>query len=203
MHILSNALLLKIMNQKETKQLLLEKLYEPYQKCIACPLGTLGRQTVVFGEGNPNAQLMFIGEAPGKDEDLQGKPFVGRSGKLLTQILNSLGIDRKDVFITNSVKCRPPQNRKPTPLEITTCKDLLLINQINIIQPKVICTLGSAATESLFKETLKISEQRGKQLIFNSTTVIPTYHPSYILRKPTMIDTLKNDILVAYSLCNE
>ncbi len=189
------------MNQKEIKALLLEKLYEPYKKCIACPLGKLGRQTVVFGEGNPDAQLMFIGEAPGKDEDLQGKPFVGRSGKLLTQILTSLGIDRKDVFITNSVKCRPPQNRKPTPLELTTCKDLLLINQINIIQPKVICTLGSAATESLFKEPLKISEKRGKQLLFNSTIVIPTYHPSYILRKPKMIDILKNDIQAAYSLC--
>jgi uracil-DNA glycosylase family 4 len=191
------------MNQKETKKLLLEKLYEPYQKCIACPLGKLGRQAVVFGEGNPDAQLMFIGEAPGKDEDLQGKPFVGRSGKLLTQILTSLGIDRKDVFITNSVKCRPPQNRKPTPLELITCKDLLLINQINIIQPKAICTLGSAATESLFKETLKISEKRGKQLVFNSIAVIPTYHPSYILRKPKMIDVLKSDIWAAYSLCNK
>jgi DNA polymerase len=191
------------MNQNETKQLLLQQLYEPYQKCIACPLGTLGRQTVVFGEGNPNAQLMFIGEAPGKDEDEQGKPFVGRSGKLLTKILHSLGIDRKEVFITNSVKCRPPQNRKPTPLEITTCKDLLLINQINIIQPKVICTLGSAAIESLFKKSIKMSENRGEQLLFNSIIVIPTYHPSYILRKPKIIETLTNDIQAAYSLCKK
>lgn len=191
------------MNQKETKELLLQQLYEPYQKCVACPLGTLGRQTVVFGEGNSDAQLMIIGEAPGKDEDEQGRPFVGRSGKLLTKALTSLGIDRKEIFITNSVKCRPPQNRKPTPLEITTCKDLLLINQIKIIQPTVICTLGSAALESLFKKPIKMSEYRGKQLLFNSIIVIPTYHPSYILRKSTMLDTLKNDIQAAYSLCKK
>jgi len=191
------------MNQKENKQALLEKLYEPYKKCIACPLGKLGRQTVVFGEGNPNAQLMLIGEAPGKDEDQQEKPFVGRSGKLLTQMLHSLDIDRKDIFITNAVKCRPPQNRKPTPLEIKTCKDLLLINQINIIQPKVICTLGSTAIESLFKKTIKMSECHGKQLLFNSIIVIPTYHPSYIFRQPKMFDLLKNDIHTAYSLCKK
>jgi uracil-DNA glycosylase len=191
------------MNQKETKKLLLQQLYEPYQKCIACPLGTLGRQTVVFGEGNPDAQLMIIGEAPGKDEDEQGRPFIGRSGKLLTKILTSLDIDRKEIFITNSVKCRPPQNRKPTPLEITTCKDLLLTNQIKIVQPTVICTLGSAALESLLKKTIKMSEFRGKQLLFNSIIVIPTYHPSYILRNPKMLDILKNDIQASYSLCKK
>lgn len=191
------------MNQKETKSLQLQKLYEPYKKCIACPLGALGRQTVVFGEGNSDAQLMIIGEAPGADEDKQGKPFVGRSGKFLTKILISLGIDRNEIFITNSVKCRPPQNRKPTPLESKTCKDVLLINQINIIKPKVICTLGSAAIESLLEKSIKISEKRGSHLYFNSIIVIPTYHPAYILRNQKMIDVFKNDIHAAYSLCKE
>jgi uracil-DNA glycosylase len=191
------------MNQKEIKKLLLEQLYEPYKKCLACPLGYLGRTTVVFGEGNPDAQLMFIGEAPGKEEDTQGRPFVGRSGKLLTQILTSLGIDRQEVFITSSVKCRPPQNRKPTTLETTTCKDILLINQINIIQPKVICTLGSVGLETLFGKSVKMSKMRGKQLIFNSIIVIPTYHPAYILRNPKMGSILKHDIATAYSLCNQ
>ena len=194
-----NLLKSDIMNQKETKQFLLEKLYEPYKKCLSCPLANLGRQAVIFGEGNPNAQLMFIGEAPGQEEDNQGKPFVGRSGKLLTEILTSLNINRKDVFITNSVKCRPPQNRKPTPLETKTCKDILLINQINIIKPKVICTLGSAALESLLEESIKISKKRGEPIFFNKTILIPTYHPAYALRSPKMIDVIKNDIQLAYS----
>ena len=191
------------MNQKEIKQLLLEKLYEPYKKCLACPLGKLGRQTVVFGEGNPDAQFMIIGEAPGQKEDEQGRPFIGRSGKLLTNILTSLGIDRKEIFITNIVKCRPPQNRKPTALESKTCKDILLINQINIIKPKVICTLGSAAIEALLEKTIKMGEVHGKQLIFGPRIIIPTYHPAYILRNQKMTGTLKQDILTAYSLCKK
>src|SRR5260221_12751272 len=189
------------MNPKEKKKLLLEKLYEPYKKCLACPLGKLGRQTVVFGEGNPDAQFMIIGEAPGQKEDEQGRPFVGRSGKFLTNILTSLGIDRKEIFITNIVKCRPPQNRKPTSLESKTCKDILLINQINIIKPKVICTLGSAAIEALLEKPVKMGEIHGKQLIFGTSIIIPTYHPAYILRNQKMTDILKQDIFIAYSLC--
>jgi uracil-DNA glycosylase len=191
------------MNQKETKYLLLQKLYEPYKKCIACPLGKLGRQTVVFGDGNPDAQLMIIGEAPGKDEDEQGIPFVGRSGKFLTKILTSLGISRKEIFITNSVKCRPPQNRKPTPLESNTCKNILLINQIEIIKPKVICTLGSAAIESLLEKPIKLGDIHGTKLLFNSITVIPTYHPAYVIRTPKKLNLFIKDIYAAYSLCKE
>lgn len=191
------------MNQKESKALLLEKLYEPYKKCFSCPLGKLGRQNVVFGSGNPDAQLMIIGEAPGKDEDEQGIPFVGRSGKFLTKILTSLGIDRKELFITNSVKCRPPQNRKPTPLESKTCKDILLINQINIIKPKVICTLGSAAIEALLEKPVKISEIHGTKLLFDSIIVIPTYHPAYVMRSPKKLDSFIKDIHTAYSICKQ
>lgn len=192
------------MNQKESKALLLQKLYEPYKKCLSCPLAMLGRQTVVFGEGNPDAQLMIIGEAPGKDEDEQGIPFVGRSGKFLTKILISLGIDRKeDLFITNSVKCRPPQNRKPTPLESKTCKDILLINQINIIKPKVICTLGSTALEALLEKPVKMNEIRGTQLLFNSIIIIPTYHPSYVMRTRKALDSFIKDIQTAYSICKQ
>jgi DNA polymerase len=185
------------------KEILLQKLYEPYKKCISCPLGNLGRQTVVFGEGNPDAQLIIIGEAPGAEEDKQGKPFIGRSGKFLTKILTALGINRTDIFITNSVKCRPPQNRKPTALESKTCKDILLINQINIIQPKVICTLGSAAIEALLEKPVKMGEIHGKTLAFGSFTIIPTYHPAYALRNPKMANVLKNDLHTAYSLCKE
>lgn len=191
------------MNQKESKAFLLQKLYEPYKKCIACPLGTLGRINVVFGEGNPDARLMIIGEAPGKDEDEQGVPFVGRSGKFLTKVLLSLAIDRKELFITNSVKCRPPQNRKPTPLERQTCKDLLLIKQIEIIQPHVICTLGSAAIESLLEKPVKMNEIRDCKLFFGSIPIIATYHPAYIMRNPKKLDLLLKDLQTAYSICKQ
>jgi uracil-DNA glycosylase family 4 len=191
------------MNQKESKSLLLQKLYEPYKKCLSCPLGILGRQNVIFGDGNPDAKLMIIGEAPGKDEDVQGVPFIGRSGKFLTKILTSLGIDRKELFITNSVKCRPPQNRKPTTLESKTCKDILLINQIKIINPKVICTLGSAAIEALLERPVKMHEIHGTQLFFDSIIIIPTYHPAYVLRNPKKVDLFIKDLQTAYSICKQ
>src|SRR5205823_4093975 len=123
------------------------ELYKPYKKCLQCPLGTLGRTNVVFGEGNSDADLMLIGEAPGRYEDEQSKPFVGRSGKLLNRTLELVGLKRNDVFITNIVKCRPPNNRKPLPLESTTCKNILLFNQIKIIRPHIICTLGASALQ--------------------------------------------------------
>lgn len=187
------------MTQKESKQLLLEKLYEPYKKCLMCPLATPTRQSVVFGTGNADAQYMIIGEAPGKDEDEQGVPFVGRSGRFLTKILTDLGINRKDIFITNSVKCRPPNNRKPTPLESKTCKDILLINQINIIQPKAICTLGSAATESLLGIPIKMNTVHGTMLHFGTIALFPTYHPAYIMRNPKKRDQFIHDLQKFFS----
>src|SRR5580700_10583052 len=126
------------MNRDAQKQHLLDALYKPYKACTAYPLGTLGRTNVVFGSGNPDAFLMLIGEGPGQQEDNIGLPFVGKSGALLTKILETIGLKRSEIFISNIVKCRPPQNRAPLPYEMKTCKDLLLSKQIAIIKPRVI-----------------------------------------------------------------
>lgn len=190
----------KIVTQKESKKLLLEKLYEPYKKCFLCPLATPTRKFVVFGDGNPDAKFMIIGEAPGKDENEQGIPFVGKSGRFLTKILTQLNINREDIFITNSVKCRPPNNRKPTAIESKTCKDILLINQINIIQPKAICTLGSAATESLLAKSIKMNAIHGTTLFYDKIILFPTYHPAYIMRNPKKRDQFINDLQKFFSL---
>ncbi len=186
------------MNAKMYKQNLLNDLYKPYQQCTACPLGSLGRTHVVFGEGNPDAELMFIGEGPGRAEDEQGKPFVGKSGQLLNRILELAEIKRSNIFITNIVKCRPPNNRKPLPLEINTCKKILLFNQIKIIRPKTICTLGSAAIQGLLEKNVKITKLRGTVLQIDSINIIPTFHPAYVLRNPKELPTLLNDIKKAH-----
>ncbi len=187
------------MDPKTYKQQLLDQLYEPYKKCIACPLGTLGRTNVVFGEGNPDANLMFIGEGPGREEDAQGRPFVGRSGQLLNRTLSSLSIQRQEVFITNIVKCRPPGNRKPLPIESQTCKNLILINQIKIIRPTVICTLGSAAIQGLLEQEVKITKIRGIEMQIGSIIIIPTLHPAYVLRNPMELQLFTKDIKKAHS----
>ncbi|HSW73573.1 MAG TPA: uracil-DNA glycosylase [Candidatus Limnocylindria bacterium] len=192
------------MDNKREKQKLLDQLYAPYQKCLMCPLGSLGRTKVVFGEGNPDARLMFIGEGPGANEDAQGRPFVGRSGQLLTKIIESTGLSRSDVFITNIVKCRPPENRKPFPLESKTCKGILLDKQIEIIKPMVICTLGSAALAGLLgQDVVKITQMRGIPLMHNGITILPTYHPAYILRNPKELEPLVVDINKAYELTQQ
>jgi len=182
------------MDKKRTKQELLEQLYAPYKKCLECPLGSLGRTNVVFGQGNPDAQLLFIGEAPGRDEDLKGEPFVGRSARLLTKALDAYGIVRTEIYITNIVKCRPPANRKPLPLEAKTCKNLFLFNQINIIKPRVICTLGSFALQELLDKTVQITKIRGIPIDHEGITIIPTYHPAYILRNPAELTSFVLDI---------
>lgn len=167
---------------------------------MECPLGGLGRTKVVFGDGNPDARLMLVGEGPGREEDEQGKPFVGRSGRLLNRIFEIIGIQREDLFITNIVKCRPPGNRKPLPNESRICKNLLLLNQIKIIRPKIICTLGSAALEGILEEPVKITKIRGKQLKYDSIIIIPTYHPAYVLRNPKELESLTDDIKYAHKL---
>jgi uracil-DNA glycosylase len=188
------------LNSAQIKQQKLDDLYSPYIKCLQCPLGFLGRKNVVFGEGNPDSPIMFIGEGPGEQEDLQGRPFVGKSGKLLTRTLEGFGVMRSDVFITNIVKCRPPQNRKPLPLESKTCKNLLLITQIEIINPQIICTLGSASLEGLLEISVSITKTRGNILPFGDRFILPTFHPAYILRNQKQLPTFIHDIKNALSL---
>jgi DNA polymerase len=160
----------------------LENVRAELGDCKRCKLHRT-RRTIVFGEGNPKATLMFIGEGPGYDEDVQGRPFVGKAGQLLTKIIQSIHLQREDVYITNIVKCRPPQNRNPEPDEIGSCNPFLL-QQINSIQPKIICTLGTFATQTLLNTSAKITELRGKSYDLQGIKVFPTYHPAYLLRNP-------------------
>lgn len=176
------------------KKELLNDLNQKYKDCSKCPLGSLGRKQVVFGDGNTQAQLMFIGEGPGRDEDTQGKPFVGRAGQLLSKIIEAMGLKREDVYISNVVKCRPPQNRTPLPNERDICKDLLLLREIEIIQPRIICTLGSSATQALLGDHVKITHARGIFTTFNNILVMPTYHPAYLLRNPAEKRTVWEDM---------
>ncbi len=149
--------------------------------CTRCPLAA-GRTNVVFGVGNPNADLMFVGEGPGQQEDLQGEPFVGRSGKLLDQLMfEELGITRADCFIANTVKCRPPGNRDPRPEEIEACRPYLE-GQLEAIKPKVVVTLGNFATKLLLRTTEGITKVRGRAYPFRSGVLIPTFHPAAALR---------------------
>lgn len=183
-----------VYSEKKDNATLLEELYKPYQKCQECPLGSLGRKTIVFGEGNPQAQLMFVGEGPGRDEDLQGRPFVGRAGKLLTKIIQAMNLQRNDVFISNVVKCRPPGNRTPLPIESNTCKKILLFKQIEIIKPHIICTLGATATQALLGSNVRISQVRGRFQKLCDILIMPTYHPAYLLRNPAEKRTVWNDM---------
>jgi len=151
--------------------------------CSRCKLHTLGRRQVVFGVGNPNADLMFVGEAPGADEDIQGEPFVGRAGQLLTKIIEAIGMTRQDVYIANVIKCRPPQNRNPEPDEVEKCEPFLF-RQIETIKPKVIVALGKFAAQSLLKTTDPITRIRGREYKYRDAILMPTYHPAYLLRNP-------------------
>lgn len=152
--------------------------------CKLCRLHS-GRKNIVFGVGNPDAQLMFVGEGPGQDEDIQGEPFVGAAGQLLTKIIEAMGFKRADVYIGNIVKCRPPQNRNPAPDEAEVCMPFL-IRQIEIVQPKVIVCLGSVAVQNLIGTEEKISRLRGKFLKWRGISVMPTYHPAFLLRNAAM-----------------
>ncbi len=151
--------------------------------CTRCKLHK-GRTKLVFGVGNPKAELMFVGEGPGRDEDMQGEPFVGRAGKLLTQMIEAMGLKREDVYIANVVKCRPPENRLPEKDEITTCSPFL-VRQIEVIKPKVICSLGSCSAQTLLQTTQGISKFRGEWQEFRGIKLMATYHPAYLLRNPS------------------
>jgi len=160
----------------------LEEVRKELGDCRRCKLHRT-RRTLVFGEGNERAKLLFIGEGPGFDEDVQGRPFVGRAGQLLTKILQAIDLRREEVYITNIIKCRPPQNRNPEPDEIQSCHPFLL-KQIEAIQPKIICALGAFAAQTLLKTDAKITTLRGRCYDLGGIKVIPTYHPAYLLRNP-------------------
>lgn len=151
--------------------------------CTRCKLHALGRRQVVFGVGNPNADLMFVGEAPGADEDEQGEPFVGRAGQLLTRIIEAIGLRREDVYIANIIKCRPPENRNPEPDEVARCEPFLF-RQVDAIRPRVIVALGKFAAQSLLRTTEPITRLRGREFTCRGATLIPTFHPAYLLRYP-------------------
>lgn len=151
--------------------------------CTRCKLCRLGRRQVVFGVGNPKARLMFVGEAPGEDEDRQGEPFVGRAGQLLTKIIEAINLTREQVYIANVIKCRPPGNRNPEPDEVATCEPFLF-QQIATVQPLVIVALGKFAAQCLLRSTEPITRLRGREFSYRGATLIPTFHPAYLLRNP-------------------
>ena len=163
-----------------SKKMSLSEVEKHVASCSLCSLSG-SRTNPVFGEGSPKADLMFIGEAPGRDEDLEGRPFVGRAGQLLTKIIESIGLKREDVYIANILKSRPPGNRNPMPDEIAACTPYLL-KQIEIINPKVICALGKFAAQTLLGRETPISQLRGKFYEYHGIKLMPTYHPAYLLR---------------------
>jgi DNA polymerase len=152
-------------------------------QCMRCKLCELGRTQVVFGVGHPKAPLMFVGEAPGEDEDKKGEPFVGRAGQLLTKIIEAISLTREQVYIANVIKCRPPGNRNPEPDEVAACEPFLF-RQIEIIRPRVIVALGKFAAQCLLRSTEPITKLRGREFEFHGATLIPTFHPAYLLRNP-------------------
>jgi DNA polymerase len=152
--------------------------------CMRCKLCNMGRRQVVFGVGNPRARLMFVGEAPGEDEDRQGEPFVGRAGQLLTKIIEAINLARDQVYIANVIKCRPPGNRNPEPDEVSACEPFLF-RQIDIVKPRVIVALGKFAAQCLLHTTEPITRLRGREFQYRGATLIPTFHPAYLLRNPS------------------
>jgi DNA polymerase len=167
--------------------------------CTRCKLHALGRTQVVFGSGNPDADLMFVGEAPGADEDAQGVPFIGRAGQLLTKIIEAIDLRRDDVYIANVIKCRPPQNRNPEPDEIDTCEPFLF-QQIDAIKPIVIVALGKFAAQTLLRTEEPISRLRGRIFEYRGAALIPTFHPAYLLRNPSSKREVWEDMKLAKSL---
>jgi len=167
--------------------------------CVRCKLHAQGRRQIVFGVGNPEADLMFVGEAPGADEDIQGIPFVGRAGQLLTKIIEAIELRREDVYIANVIKCRPPGNRNPEQDEVDTCEPFLF-RQIDIIKPKVIVALGTFAARTLLRTLDPISRLRGRVYDYRGAKLIPTFHPAFLLRNPASKREVWEDMKVARTL---
>jgi uracil-DNA glycosylase len=174
----------------------LKAVWHEARECTRCPQLAAGRTTVVFGSGNADAELMFVGEAPGANEDLQGLPFVGQAGKLLDKLLEEIGMARADVFIANCLKCRPPGNRDPQPSEIENCRDYLW-RQVELIEPSVICTLGNFSTKLLRDDPAGITRVHGQPEVrvlgSRAVRLYPIFHPAAALYTPRMLETLRED----------
>src|SRR3954447_22156995 len=175
----------------------LKAVWEDARGCLRCPQLAAARTTVVFGSGNADADLMFVGEAPGANEGQRGLPFVGQAGRLLERLLEEIGLQRSDVFIANVLKCRPPGNRDPLPLEIESCSDYLRA-QLELIRPKVVCTLGNFATKLLREDPTGITRLRGREEVrevmgVRTVRLLPLFHPAAALYTPSMVETVRED----------
>ncbi|HEX3203910.1 MAG TPA: uracil-DNA glycosylase [Nitrospiraceae bacterium] len=172
--------------------MMLNELAQSLLNCQRCKLAKLGRTQVVFGVGNPNAAVMFVGEAPGFYEDKQGEPFVGAAGKLLNELLQSAGLSRSEIYIANVIKCRPPNNRDPEPDEVETCKPFLL-QQIEMIRPKLVCSLGNWATQTLLDKKVGITKVRGQVIRLEKFVLFPLLHPAAALHQGNLREPLIED----------
>jgi DNA polymerase len=170
----------------------LDELKGSLHNCQRCKLATLGRSQVVFGIGNPRASIMFVGEAPGLNEDKLGEPFVGAAGKLLNELLQSAGLSRSEIYIANVIKCRPPSNRDPEADEIDTCKPFLL-QQIQLIKPKLVCTLGNWATQTILDRKVQITKVRGQAFYQKDFVVFPLLHPAAALHQGNLREPMIED----------
>lgn len=170
----------------------LQDLAQSLVGCERCKLAKLGRSQVVFGVGNPHASIMFVGEAPGFNEDQKGEPFVGAAGKLLNDLLTSAGLSRDQIYIANVIKCRPPNNRDPEQDEVETCKPFLM-QQIQLIRPKLVCTLGNWATQTLLERKVGITKVKAQAFYMKDFVIFPLLHPAAALHQGNLLDTLKED----------
>ncbi|HNY49001.1 MAG TPA: uracil-DNA glycosylase [Smithella sp.] len=183
----------RVKSAGKNKEQMLQIIRQEMGDCQLCPLGKT-RKNLVFGVGNPEARIVFVGEAPGADEDEQGLPFVGRAGQLLTDIIvKGMKMQRKDVYICNILKCRPPGNRNPQPDEISRCEPFLK-KQLQLIAPEIICALGTFAAKTLLKTEIPISALRGRFHLYEGIKLMPTYHPAYLLRNPSAKKQVWEDI---------
>lgn len=190
------------MIKQDERSAALEELHRQILECTKCPLAK-GRTHTVPGEGNPNAKVMFIGEAPGEQEDVQGRPFVGPAGRFLNELLALAGLERDEVFITNTVKCRPPNNRTPSNDELLACRPFLEA-QIALIRPKVVCLLGAAALKALLPELrMTISQVHGQAFTKSGIIFVPLFHPAAALHQPKWKDVLKQDMLKLKGLLSQ
>ena len=170
----------------------LHELAKSLHNCQKCKLAKLGRTQVVFGVGNPHSSSMFVGEAPGFNEDQKGEPFVGAAGKLLNDMLASANLSRDQIYIANVIKCRPPNNRDPEPDEVETCKPFLM-QQIQMIRPKLVCTLGNWATQTLLERKVGITKVKAQAFYMKDFVIFPLLHPAAALHQGNLLDTLKED----------